>query len=265
MRDQMAKKNEMQYRLGFGIFLIILICGVPTAGAQTGEINPTMNSGEKNITIDIFSPEEGDIIFYDVVPAYLTVQGIVDAPQGIRNITILNYRNTSNDGEVLCGNNVGTHYNFSCSILISNQITVVVTDNTGNRATATRNITRKMRPPGPGDIWVKGWITDPKGNPISDAIIIFERIGDNKILNVTTKSKTDGSYSMKKASGSTQKITIFKEGYQTIIQESTFRNYNNRLNFTLVPVSSSVPGFHVPVSLSAILICIIFMRIGKRE
>jgi hypothetical protein len=208
------------------------------------------------ITIAITSPEEDDIIFYDVVPYYLTVSGTVDAEQGIRSVILTNGKTDEKYGKSLCATDPGTHYDLACEILIADHITVSVTDAAGNNASVTRNIRRGVRPPGPGDIWVTGVITDDKGNAIPCASITFNRQGPDANRTVTTTSKADGSYSMKKASGSTQVITVRKDGYRTIVREATFRNYNNELNFTLVPGqgTKTAAGFGGPFACLAVSI-----------
>ena len=49
------------------VFLIVLLLSAMV-------IVPMVSADEKNITINITSPEEGDIIYYDVVPAYIAVR-----------------------------------------------------------------------------------------------------------------------------------------------------------------------------------------------
>lgn len=228
------------------VFLIVLLLAAMV-------LVPMVSADEINITINITSPEEGDRIYYDVVPAYIAIQGTIDAPRGIKNVSITNGENDTY-GEVVCGSNLGTHYDISCEILITNHVTIIVTDNSGFVVSETRNFTSHSRPPGPGDIWVTGWVVDSKGQPIPNASIIFERTGGNKTVEVTTKSGVDGSYNMKKTFGINQKITVQKEGYQTLVREVAFRNYYNELNLSLVPKGRLVPGFNFEVAISAILI-----------
>ena len=226
-------------------------------------IVPMVSADEKNITINITSPEEGDIIFYDVVPAYLKVQGTIDTPQGIQNVSMTNGMNASGYNEVICGRNLGTHYEISCQILITDHVTVKVIDNSGFVVSKTRNSTSYARPPGPGDFWVSGWVVDPKGQTVPYVSIIFERIGENKQVEVTTMSGADGSYKMKKASGINQKITVQKEGYHTLVREVAFKEYNNELNLTLIPQERSVSGFDFAMAISAILVCSLLVVVRR--
>jgi len=237
------------------IFLILLLLAAMA-------IVPMVSADEKNITINITSPEEGDIIFYDVVPAYISVQGTIDTPDGIRNVSITNGLNDTY-GAVVCGSNLGTHFDISCKILITDHVTVIVTDNSGFVASERINFTSYARPPGPGDILVSGWVVDPNGQPISNASIIFARLGGKMPVEVATKSGVDGAYRMKKASGINQKITVQKEGYQTLMREVAFRDYNNKLNLTLTPEGTSVTGFHFGSAILAILVSLFLVIIWK--
>jgi hypothetical protein len=238
-----------------GIYLIVLLLAALA-------IVPIVRADEKNITINITSPEEGEIIFYDVVLAYIAVQGTIDAPHGIRNVSMTNGLNDTY-GDVVCGSKWGPHYDISCKILITDHVTVIVTDNSGFVASERINFTSYARPPGPGDILVSGWVVDPKGQPISNASIIFGRLGGKMPVEVVTKSGVDGAYRMKKASGINQKITVQKEGYQTLECEVAFRDYNNKLNLTLTPEGTSVPGFHFGSAILAILVNLFLVIIWR--
>jgi len=226
-------------------------------------IVPLVNADEKNVRINITFPEEGDIIYYDVVPAYITVRGTVDAPLGIQNVSITNGL-TDTYGNVVCGNNLGIHFNISCNILITDHVTITVVDNSGFVFSETRNFTSYAGPPGPGTIWVTGWIIDPEGQPVPDASVIFERMRENNPVVETTKTGADGMYKMKKAIGFYQRVTVKKEGYQSLVREVTFKEYNNELNLTLMPEERPVPGFDFAVAISAVLGCI-FLVIFRRN
>jgi len=222
---------------------------------------PIVSADEKNITINITAPEEGDVFYLDVVPAFILVQGTVDAPYGIRNVSI-----TNGEDIVVCGSNYGIHFDISCDVSCysnTDHITVSVVDLKGNSDSATRNFTRYTGPPPPGTIWVTGWILDPKGQPVSNASVIFERMHENTPVVVTTKTGSDGMYKMKKAIGFFQRVTVKKEGYQTIERELIFKVYDNELNLTLTPVGTSVPGFNFEAAMSAILVCSLFVVVRR--
>ncbi len=106
---------------------------------------PTVRADEKNITINITSPEEGDFIYLDVVPAFISVQGTIDAPHGIRNVSI-----TNGEDIVVCGSNYGIHFTILCDVPCysnTNHITVIAFDTLGSNASSTRNFTRFTGPP----------------------------------------------------------------------------------------------------------------------
>ncbi len=237
------------------VFLIVLLLSAMV-------IVPMVSADEKNITINITSPEEGDIIYYDVVPAYIAVQGTIDASQGIRNVSITNGLNDTY-GVVVCGNDLGIHYDILCKILITNHVTIVVTDNSGFVISETRNFTSYAGPPGPGTIWVTGWVIDTNGQTIPNASIIFETIGEINPITATTKSGADGSYKMQKAWGYFQKITVKKEGYQTSVRDVRFKPLYNDLNLTLNPQGRPVPGFGFGIGMSAILVCLFLVNFRR--
>jgi hypothetical protein len=256
--------NEKKEYTGFhlksmriGVFLIVSLLSVMA-------IVPMVSAVGKNITINITSPEEEDVIFYDVVPAYIEVQGTIDAPLGIRNVSIMNGL-TDTYGEVVCGSNWGTHYDISCKILITDHITIKVTDNSGFVVSETRNFTSYAGPPPPGTIWLIGWVVDSKGQPIPNASIIFETLGENNPVTAMTKSGLDGMYKTKKAFGFYQRVTVQKEGYQTFVREVRFKEYSNEFNITLTPQGKSVPGFNSEVAVSAIIIGFFIVDVWRRR
>ncbi len=195
------------------VFLIVVLMAVIA-------IVPTVRADERNITINVTFPEEGDTLYLDVAPAFVSVRGTIDAPHGIKNVSI-----TNGEDLVVCGSNYGVHFALLCEVpcySTTNHITVTVVDALGNSASATRNFTRYTGPPPPGTIWVTGRIVDSKGQPIPNASIVFETVGENYHVTATTESGADGSYKMKKALGFNQRITVRKEGYQTFVREANF-------------------------------------------
>jgi hypothetical protein len=236
------------------IFLVLLLLAAMA-------IVPRVSADEKNITINITSPEEGDTFYLDVAPAFITVQGTIDAPHGIRNVSI-----TNGEDFVVCGSNYGIHYSILCNVPCyshTNHITVTTADMSGNSASATRNFTRFTGPPPPGTIWVTGWVVDSKGQPIFNASIIFEGLGDNKPVVETIKTDLNGMYKTKKAFGFNQRITAHKEGYQTFVREMRFKQYGNEFNITLTPEGTSVTGFHFGSAILAILVSLFLVIIWR--
>jgi hypothetical protein len=236
------------------IFLILLLL---TAMA----VVPIVSADEKNITINITSPEEGDVFYLDVAPAFITVQGMIDAPHGIRNVSI-----TNGEDLVVCGSNYGIHFTILCDVPCyshTNLVTVTAVDSLGNSASATRNFTRFTGPPPPGTIRVTGWVVDSKGQPVPNASIIFEELGTNKPVVETVKTGADGVYKTKKAFGFNQRVTVKEEGYQTFVREVRFKEYGNDFNITLTTQGKSVPGFHFGSVISAVLISLLLIIIRR--
>jgi hypothetical protein len=235
-----------------GVFLIVLFL------AATVMVS-IVSADEKNISINITSPEEGDMFYNDVQPAFISVQGTIDAPHGIRNMSIANGLNDKGYGEVICGSNYGTHFNFSCEIFMTDHVTVIVTDKSGFVGSERRNFTNYPGPPPPGTIWVTGWVVDIEGRPVSNASIIFETMRENNPVTAITKTDMDGMYKTKKAFGFYQRVTVRKEGYQTFVREVIFKEYGNEFNITLIPEGTSVPGFNFESAVSAILVSLILV------
>jgi hypothetical protein len=238
-----------------GVLLIVMLMAVIA-------IVPTVSADERNITMNITFPEEGDTLYLDVAPAFVSVRGTIDAPHGIKNVSI-----TNGEDLVVCGSNYGVHFALLCEVpcySTTNHITVTVVDALGNSASATRNFTRYTGPPPPGTILVTGWVVDPKGQAVSNASIIFETIGENYYVTATTVSGTDGSYKMKKALGFNQRVTVRNEGYQTFVREVNFIPYDNQFNITLEPQGTSVPGFNFETVVSAVIIGLFLITVRKR-
>jgi len=248
MRQMIRNKTDI-------IILLVLVLAALV-------IVPMVSADEKNITINITSPEEGDVFYIDVVPAFISVQGTIDAPQGIRNVSITNGADL-----VVCGSNYGINFDMVCDVPCysdTDHITVSVVDTVGNSASVTRNFTRYTGPPPPGTIFVYGKVVDIAGNPVSGAVLTFEtETGDNRLVSVNTTTDRNGTYSMKKANGFHQKITVRKAGYQTLVQQVTFEPYGHDVDFVLSPQKPSVSGFNFEGPISAILVCsllVVFRR-----
>lgn len=241
-----------------GVFLIVLLLAAIV-------MVPMVSADEKNITINITSPEEGDVFYNDVQPAFISVQGTIDAPQGIRNVSIANGLNEKSYGEVICGSNYGTYFDFSCEIFMTDHVTVIVTDKSGFVGSERRNFTNYGGPPPPGTIWVTGWVVDKEVRPVPNASIIFEGLGENMPIVETMKTGMDGMYKTKKAFGFYQRVTVRQEGYQTFVREVRFKEYGNEFNITLIPEGPSVPGFNFESAVSAILVSLLLLvvRIGR--
>ena len=109
-------------------------------------------------TLVITAPEEGGTFYVDVNPPHLTIQGIIDAPAGIKNITI-----TDGQKSFDINYNTKTHYEFSYQFpytMGNDQIRVIVYDVNENYVSEMRNFSvYEGIPPqttlkSPGFIWV---------------------------------------------------------------------------------------------------------------
>ena len=151
-----------------GIFLMVLLLAAMV-------MIPTASADKKNISINITAPEEGDVFYLDVAPAFILVQGTIDAPYGIRNVSI-----TNGEDVVVCGSNYGIHFIISCDVPCysnTNHVTVTAIDTLGNSASVTRNFTRFTGPPPPGTIWVTGWVVIRMANQFPMHQLFLKRLG----------------------------------------------------------------------------------------
>lgn len=239
------------------IVAILAIIAYPAVCSGLPSEN-TATIGEP-INLTIISPNDSDEVWIDVVPPHVVVIGEANAPSGIRSVVV-----QSGVGEVSCGN--GTK--FACSVPVStgkNRITVIATDNLGNRAEKTLNVTRHTGIPPPPAITVSGRLTDPEGNPIHNASVRFESVFDldNEILSVTNTTGSDGRYLIENAIGYDQTIIVQKEGYQPLQREIVFGNLTNELDLELEPSGHDVPGFGLQTGIIGILGALLILR-GKK-
>ncbi len=130
------------------IVAAMVIIAFPTVCSGLQPESPVPDGETINLIITF--PKEGDEVRIDVVPPHVTVHGEVDAPSGIRSVIV-----QSEIGEVSCGD--GTE--FACPVPVSsgkNRITVIATDNLGNQAEKSLNVTICSGPPLPLLIIVLG-------------------------------------------------------------------------------------------------------------
>ncbi len=212
------------------------------------------------ITITVISPNEDAEGWIDVVPPHVAVVGEIDAPSGVRSVLV-----QSEIGEVSCGNDT----TFLCSVPVSkgeNRIRVIVTDNLGNRAEKSLNVTIHSGIPPPPAITVSGRVTDPEGNPIHNASVRFESVFDldGEILSVTNTTEKDGRYLIKNALGYRQTIIVQKEGYLPLQREIIFEDLTNELDLELSPSGREVPGFGLQAGIIGVLGALL-VRQGKKK
>ena len=217
---------------------VTFVFGKPGGGPILTIIDESPKPVEDPITITISSPVEGADGWIDVVPPHVAVVGEVHAPAGVQSVVV-----RSGTGEVSCWN--GTE--FACSVPVSageNTITVVATDNLGNRAEKTVNLTVSIGIPPPPLIAVSGRVTDTGGNPVPGALVRFESVFtlDDEPLAGTNVTGEDGGY-LVTAPGYRQTVTVEKEGYSPLRREMVFENLTDTLDLELEPLARTVPGF----------------------
>jgi hypothetical protein len=246
------------------LFLVNGCAGATMAGNNSGvpNENSIILSSNKDIIFNITSPLEDDVIYYDVVPAYLSVEGKIYGSDDIRNVTV-----TYGTESVECGKKQGSYIDVSCKFLFHDnvkRITVNAVDNHGSVISETRNFTSHAGLLPPGMVFVFGKVIDTNGNPVRDALLIFES-ETNHTVNTTTD--TNGKYSTKKVYGLHQKITVKKPGYQTLVRDETFESYPyaNVKNFTLSLQKNSVPGFSFTITFFAILVISLITHSSRKR
>jgi len=213
---------------------------------------------EEPITIEITSLDEGGVAWIDVAPAHVAVVGKVHAPAGVHSVVV-----RSGSVEVACGNTA----EFICSVPVSfgeNTITVVATDNHGNRAEKTVNMTAHSGIPPPPLIAVSGRVTDAGDSPVPGALVRFESVFDlgGEPIAATAVTGEDGRYRVE-TPGYDQTITVEKEGYSLLRQEVDFENLTNTLDMELKPSSRPAPGFGS--ALAALSLTVALLLVGRRR
>lgn len=244
----------MRISLAIAVLMVITL-PVLCSGLPSGQMQ---SDGLINITVTSLS--EGDDAWIDVVPPQVAVAGEVSAPSGIRDVVV-----QSTTGEVDCGNRTA----FACSVPVSagkNTITVIATDNLGNRAEKTLNVTIHIGLPPPPAITVSGRVIDEEDNPIAGALVKFESefTLDNEPLTVTNTTDQYGRYLIENAPGYRQTIAVRKEGYTDLHLEIEFKNQTNERDLKMESSGQTVPGFGLHVSILALLGIFLILRIkGK--
>jgi hypothetical protein len=159
----------------------------------------------------------------------------------IQNVTVTHGRNTWE-----CGYDKGKYFLVDCSLEIrgwDDQVVLTVRDSQGTKTSVKRNVFFYTMP-GPGSIWVDGYVLDTSGIPVKDAVLDFQSFYDNRNVSKSTRTDMNGWYSMKRTYGFHQNITVHKEGYETISRGATFEFWgDDRMNFTLARSHPAPQGF----------------------
>ena len=269
------------------VISLILITFVPFVLANT----PADSSGEsavgKEISITIYWPKEGGIAYNDVVGIPYTVQGEVEAINGIKNVTI-------SDGTfvVNCDDKKQqdpSHFNMMCDVprnyndrTNKYRYVISVFDKQGYVKTVTLNFSYGGGFPPQNSIThfsAHGKVTDNDGNPLSNALLVFEfpevRVwGPNGFRSFTrnVNSMDNGTYTTEfiedgRASAH-QNVNITKEGYYTFKEELDMKADSNEINFVLTPLHTPTrqksPGFDSTIGVYSLVLGLLFFSIKRR-
>jgi|WetSurMetagenome_2_1015567.scaffolds.fasta_scaffold03410_13 hypothetical protein len=243
---------------GAKTFMIILVAVALLVSTCTAIENTTScgSGGCKDPTITVVTPEDGGTFYIDVVPAKLTIHAIVDAPNGISNITI----STGKSHWSIPFNNE-LKYEFYYELPYAgdfDKFGIVVVDKLGKSDHISRRFTVVSGLPPEGTITVYGDVFDMNHTPISGATVSFETVKDGGTIFVNTTTGDDGKFKVN-AIGLSQKVTTVKEGYIPNVMSGNFRPYDNNLTITL-GTPKETPGFGLIAGLLAVFAVIVYCK-----
>jgi len=275
----------------FFIWFVLLLCLPGTAYA--GENGPGSElSTTENISLVIYSPGDRETLCSDVSGMPVTVLGEVTAVNGIQNVTI-----TDNTFFVTCQDpdqTVPTEFNIRCEVprnyntseAYMTRYVIRVYDTQGNGKILSRDFIIRTGIPPPE--WfsehmcsVHGNVTDPEGEPVTGATLLFEfpglRVWDiaardfrsfQKIVNTTENGTYATDFAGRCSRDIPQNITVTKPGYATITRELHMDANVNEVNIVLTtlagPPPGKTPGFTLWTGLLALLAVSIAIS-DKRE
>lgn len=238
------------------IFIVFMMVPSVCSGLPSGLIQ----SHQEPITISVSQPTHESVIWIDVVPPHVPVIGEVTTLSGIKDIFV------TRGGEIV---SCGCETKFACSVPVSagmNSITVIATDNLGNRVEKTLNVTVHIGLPPPPAIHVSGKVHTRDGIPVPDACVKFESVLelDNKPLSVSNLTGADGNYSIINAAGYRQTVIVLKDGYLPYKREVVFESQMNNLDLVIEPIQNTVPGFDLLVCVPAFIAALLIFYPKKR-
>jgi len=252
------------------VYLILLLLAAMA-------IVPIVRADEKNITINITSPEEGDVFFLysDAIPPYLaiTVRGVIDSTYGLQNVTVTNC-----DRETVCGNTYGNPSHIQCEVQSKvgcNQVIVTARDKQGNFARIQRNYSFELVQHGPLEtmnIFIFGKITDTSNHALSGVAVVIEPLSNPPNWEDYIKKSTtgeNGTYNIKDGVpfgfDYERNISVKKEGYEPIKKKIAIINGNqtHEQNFILTPQKKYLSGFGFLLGFCAIFIGLYIITVRK--
>jgi hypothetical protein len=261
----MKLKRMERKKIGRFFLLALVLVLIPMVGAD-----------EINISINISSPEEGDVFFHsDAIPPYLAIMvlGVVDTPYGLQNVTI-----TNSIHETICGFTHGNHSSIRCQVqseVGDNQIVITVRDKQGNIARIIRNYSFKLDQHGPPEItsiFIHGKVTDTAGRALSGVAVVIEPLSNPPNREDYVKKTTtheNGTYTIEDGVpfgfDYERNISAKKEGYEPIKKKITIKygNQTHEQNFILTPQNKALSGIDSPLGLCAIFICLLIISVRK--
>lgn len=253
-----------------GVLLIVLLLAAMV-------MVPIVSAEGKNITINITSPEEGEVYFIsDAIPPYFTISvlGVIDTTYGLQNVTI-----TNGIQETMCGFTYGNHSHIHCEVQSevkgNNQIIITARDRQGNFASIIRNYFFELDQHGPLEttsIFIYGKVTDTAGHALSGVAVVIEPLSNPPNWEDYVKKSTtgeNGTYTIKDGVpfgfDYERNISVKKEGYEPIKKKITiiYGNQTNEQNFILTPQNKDLSGFGFPLGLCAIFIGLLIFTVRK--
>lgn len=231
----------------------VLIAGLCfcVPGMLAEEVSESAVDHNYTFGLDISFPENGRIVWIDVVPPNATIRGRVYSPGDVSSV-IASSKETNQT--VACS--IGP--SFYCDVPVkpgNNTVMITASDGKGATVSETRNFTVKTGLPPPPDISIHGFVMTPDGKPVGGASVLarsaFSDTEKERVVSAVTSG--DGAYLVENAFGYRHRITVEKQGYALYSENILFSNITNNLSITLEPVPATSPGFDLPICLAGIL------------
>jgi len=232
-------------------------------------ITPTEIKNATNINEDliILQPavskyDDQAEVWIDIVPYFVDIVGTVNPSLKIQKVTA-----STNSEKVLC--NFIDSNKFACSVPASkgkNEICIIAEDYFQKKYRKILNVIVNRGIPSPLILKVSGSINDENGNPVNDALVVFEsvlEVENNVPFMVSNTTGEDGKYLITGALGSKQTIKVKKDGYNPVFFEIIFEDTENTLDFELEHEAKSSSGFNFLIGLLGFLGAVMFILTRK--